>query len=240
MIGWIVAWIVAGALLCLGGMYFFCVFPASQVFGTILFAGRTEKKVIALTFDDGPNPPDTSNLLDVLRKHDVRATFFLVGKNLEKFPEVGRAIAADQHAIGNHTYRHNFFTYFSTARLTEEVAHTQQVIQDITGVTPTLFRPPWLFRFPGQLKKISDMGLKPISGVFGSEWELIRPSGQAIARRALQKAKPGAILMFHDGYDAKGGHRQQTVEAIDQLIPQLKAEGYSCVTVPELLQANDK
>lgn len=239
MIVWAVAGVLTLALLGVGGKYFFSICPTSQIFGAMFWHVRTEQKVVALTFDDGPNPPDTNNLLAVLKKHDVRATFFLVGKNLEKFPDVGRAITAGRHAIGNHMYSHSFAAYFSPAVWTKEVAHTQVVIKNITGVVPTVFRPPWLFRLPGQLQKLSVLGLTPVSGVFGSEWEILHPSSTAIARRALQKVQPGAILIFHDGYDAKGGDRRPTVGAIDLLIPELKSRGYSFATVPELVRLKD-
>ena len=208
--------------------------PLSELFGTFPYRVRTNKRVLALTFDDGPNTPYTDALLNVLKKHGVHATFFLVGKNLERYSAVGRRVAAEGHSIGNHTYSHRFFNYFSKTAFVRDVVRNQNVIRAITGVEPTLFRPPWLFRFPWILNALKSHGLKAVSAEFGYELEVIHQQPQSIYRRAVRKARPGMIMDFHDGYNAKGGDRGGTVEAIDQLIPELKDRGFSFVTVDEL------
>jgi len=191
---------------------------------------------MALSFDDGPNPPDTNELLAILERHQVKATFFVVGKNLEKSPEIGKSIIAAGHTLGNHAYNHNFFTYFVHPSLKAEIIKTQEIIKKITGQTPALFRSPWLIRHPSLLKAVKTAGLTPISGIFGTQKEVWRVNYQIILRDALQKIHPGRILIFHDGFDTKGGDRSQTVKAIDLFITAAKVRGYKFVTVNELLE----
>lgn len=209
--------------------------PLSGLFGSFPYRVRTNQRLLALTFDDGPNPPDTNALLDVLKRHGVHATFFVVGKNLERHPDVVRTMVAHGHSIGNHTYSHKFSSYFSRSAFIREVERNQQAIKTILGSEPTLFRPPWLFRLPWTLKVLKARGLTAVSAAFGYEFEVIHQDPRSIARRAVTKARPGMIMDFHDGYDAQGGNRRGTVEAIDQLIPELKSQGYQFVTVEQLL-----
>jgi len=237
MSGLIASSLAAGAVIAALGLayYLFCS-PSSQVFGYFPYRVRTQQRVIAMTFDDGPNEPYTSQLLDVLRKHRVAATFFLVGRCLERAPAVGRRIVAEGHAVGGHSYTHAFRRYFTQPSFREEIERSQRVLRDVVQVSPTLFRPPWLFRQPWLLATLKRVGLTPVSGEFADELEIFQPSAERMVRRALSKARPGAILIFHDGVDARGGDRSQTVRAIDLLIPELRSRGYSFATVDELLQ----
>lgn len=209
---------------------------SSEWFGRFPYRINTTEKVLALTFDDGPNGQYTKALLEVLCRHRVRATFFVVGKNVETFPNLIRTMQADGHCIGNHTYSHRFLSYFSKSVFIKEVQRTQKVITNITGTTPTLFRPPWLYRLPWILQVVRAEHLTPISAVFGYEFEVLHQNGYAMACRAAKKVRPGIILDFHDGFDAKGGYRQGTVDAINTLVPLLQSQGYTFLTVPELLQ----
>ena len=222
-------------LFLLGTIYFLCMWHESQVLGYFPYHGPTGKKVIAITFDDGPNPPHTNRLLEILSSHNVKATFFTVGKNLEKFPEFGKMIVESGHTIANHSYSHEFSQYFKQLSFEKEITKTQKIIKDLTGKTPALFRPPWLFRMPPLFKTLKRNGLIPISGIFGSQMEIWQISGEKIAQDALRVSAPGVILMFHDGFDAKGGNRAETVNAIDILIPELKKQGYEFVTIDQLL-----
>lgn len=234
----VVLMLVAAAVLILVALlYYLFMSSNSQLFGRFPYRIVTTEKVLALTFDDGPNPPFTTELLEVLRKHGVKATFFIVGKNLERASDVGQTIVADGHVIGNHSYAHKFSSCFSRSSFLRDIEHNQEVIHSIVGIRPTLFRPPWLFRYPQLLTAVRAGGLTPVSGLFGCELEIFRPRPGVIVRRALSLTKPGVILIFHDGYNASGGNRQETILAIDKLIPALKARGYSFMTVPELLQA---
>jgi len=237
MSGLLAGLLAAGAAVAgLGLVYYLFCSPSSQVFGYFPYRVRTEHRVIAITFDDGPNEPYTSQLLDVLNKHRVAATFFLVGRCLERAPAVGRRIVAEGHGVGGHSYTHAFRRYVTQPSFREEIERSQHVLHDILQVSPTLFRPPWLFRQPWLLATLRRTGLTPVSGEFADELEVFRPSAERTVRRALSRARPGAILIFHDGLDARGGDRSQTVRAIDLLIPELRSRGYSFARVDELLE----
>jgi len=213
--------------------------PSSQVFGYFPHRVHTQERVIALTFDDGPNEPYTSQVLDILAAHRVAATFFMVGRCLERSPAVGRRIVAEGHSVGNHSYTHSFLSYLKQPSFRDEIERTQRVMHDILGVRPALFRPPWLFRQPWLLASVRRAGLNAVSGEFGDVMEPFQPPAERMVRRALSKAKPGAILIFHDGFDARGGDRTETVRAIELLIPELRSRGYSFATVEALFQAKE-
>jgi peptidoglycan-N-acetylglucosamine deacetylase len=239
MSGLMAAVFVTGAAIAgLGLAYFLFFSPSSQIFGYFPSRVRTQQRIIALTFDDGPNEPYTTQLLDILNAQRVPATFFLVGARVERAPAAARRIVSEGHSVGNHSYRHSFLRYFTQPSFRGEIERTQNVVADILDVRPTLFRPPWLFRHPWLLATLKRAGLTPVSGEFGDELEPFQPSAERMVRRALSKVKPGAILIFHDGVEARGGDRSQTVRAIDLLIPELRARGYSFATIEELLRTS--
>jgi peptidoglycan/xylan/chitin deacetylase (PgdA/CDA1 family) len=138
---------VAGA----GGvvLWYACSVPSSRVFGPALVRGPRERRRVALTFDDGPAPPFTGQILDVLRDYRVPATFFVCGQNAERHPELVRRIHAEGHTLGNHTYSHPFLYIQSRQRIAEEIDRTQEVIGRLTGYRPRLFRPPYGVRWFG-------------------------------------------------------------------------------------------
>lgn len=222
-------------LIVSGLAYYFTIWFKTQAFGYFPYGIKTERKVIALTFDDGPNPPYTDELLAILAKHNVKATFFPPAKNLEKFPELGRAIVAAGHVIGGHSYSHKFTQIFQTLSFESEIIHTQEVIEKITGKRITLYRQPWLFKQPWLLKNLKVHNLTPVSGWFASNFEVWQASAKRIAADALKVAAPGRIIIFHDGFDTKGGYRAGSVGAIDLIIPELKKQGYEFLTVDKLL-----
>ena len=215
--------------------YYLFMSPGSQAFGDFPYRVRTSEKVFALTFDDGPNPPYTAQILEKLDRHAVPATFFVVGRNLERSPEAAAAILAAGHTIGNHAYSHAFRRYFAQPAFRNEIEQGQAAIERLTGRRPALFRPPWLFRHPTLLASAKRAGLTTVSGVFLSEIEVFQPQARRIARRAVQKVRPGTIGIFHDGCGSQGGNRSETVAALDLIIPELKARGYRFVTVDQLL-----
>lgn len=208
--------------------------PYSQVFGTFPYRTKTNKKVVALTFDDGPNQPFTGELLDFLKTENINATFFIVGACAVKFPEIIKRISLEGHTIGNHSYSHKFNKYLRP-NFDNEIIKTQQVIKKITNKTPALFRPPWLFRHPITFKIAKTHGLTSISGEFCSSLEVAQIDEKKIASSTIKKIKPGSIIIFHDGFDAKGGDRTKTIAAVKLVVPILKSKGYSFVTVDKLL-----
>jgi len=222
-------------LVFVGIIYYLFISPESQLFGRFPYRIKTCEKIIALTFDDGPNPSSTGKILKILAKNNVKATFFVCGQNVGSNPDLTRAISEAGHSIGNHSYSHAFGKYFSEASFNSEISRTQDILKTTIGRAPALFRPPWLFRYPRIFKTIKANKLRAVSGLFGSELEVFRPAAKLMVNRAMTKLKPGVILIFHDGYNTKGGDRSRTVEAIDLLIPRILERGYSFITVDELL-----
>jgi len=211
------------------------VWSKTQIFGYFPNAIKTKEKFIALTFDDGPNPPYTGELLEILAKHQVKATFFTPAINLEKFPELGKKIVEAGHIIGNHSYSHKFSNNIKSLYFESEISKAQKIIENITGKRPALYRSPWLFKQPWLLKNLKRHELIPVSGFFASNWEIWQASAQTIFKNSLQVVAPGRILIFHDGFDTMGAPRAGSVGAIDLLIPELKKQGYKFLTVAELL-----
>lgn len=218
-----------------GVFYWLCMSSFSQLFGKVPYKANTTDKVIALTFDDGPNEPYTSQILEYLAGEGIRATFFQVGACVQRYPEISKKMIDAGHVIGNHSLSHLFRNYFTSLSFEHEIVANQQILEKHLGRTPALFRSPWLFRQPLLLKNLRKHGLLPISGVFCHALEVFQPDARRIAKRAIAKAKPGGILIFHDGIEGRGGDRQQTVNAVKLTVAELKKRGYSFVTVDALL-----
>jgi peptidoglycan-N-acetylglucosamine deacetylase len=227
-------WLAGVSVACLG-VYWLFMSPYSQVFGRYPYRGDPRERVVALTFDDGPNEPYTSQIAQYLAGKHIRATFFQVGICVERFPETTARLAAAGHVIGNHSYAHAFHAYLVPGRLAREVARTQEILRARLGRTPALFRSPWLWRQPMLLRTVRRHSLQPVSGEFCHALEVWQPDGARIARRAIAKTKPGSILIFHDGFDGRGGNRSETVRAIRIVTEELLRRGYRFLTVDELL-----
>ena len=148
----------------------------SQTSGPFPFRGETDEPVVALTFDDGPNEPWTSRLLDLLGEREVPATFFQVGRCAERHPDVTRRVVAEGHVLGNHSLSHAFGRYLSQPRQTAEIRGGQQVLHAVAGVSPLLYRPPWLCHWPWVLRSVARSGSSVVSGTFGSLLEVAQPS----------------------------------------------------------------
>ncbi|HEY1701448.1 MAG TPA: polysaccharide deacetylase family protein [Trebonia sp.] len=217
-----------------GTSYWLGMSSYSQAFGYFPYRGATSEKKIALTFDDGPNEPYTSQLANLLRDRGVRATFFQVGRAVLEYPEVTARLASDGHLIGNHGFTHEFPTYLSRRTLVPDVRKGMEALATV-GIRPALYRPPWLMRIPSLNAVLKDEGLQAISGEFCHALEVFQPSAELIAKGVLAKACPGSIIIFHDGWDGKGANRASTVAAARIVVDQLAEEGYSFVTVDEML-----
>lgn len=225
-----------GAGIALAGLGYWTAFrPSSQVFGPFPSQGRAIEPTIALTFDDGPNEPYTSRLLAVLAERDVRATFFMVGRCAERFPETVGAVVEAGHVLGNHSYSHSFSRYLTMPTQRTELQRCQDCLAAIAGVRPGLYRPPWLCHWPWVLASVRAAGLQAVSGRFGHPLEIFQPAAGRIAAAAAKVARPGRILIFHDGFDARGGGRNETVAAVGPLIDTLRGRGYRFTTVDEVL-----
>ncbi|SDO35761.1 Peptidoglycan/xylan/chitin deacetylase, PgdA/CDA1 family [Nakamurella panacisegetis] len=208
----------------------------SQMICDFPFRARpVDDRVIALTFDDGPNEPFTSQIADFLHEQDITATFFQVGRCVERHPGVTARMIDQGHVIGNHSWSHQMTRCIRPGAQRVETARTQALLTEAIGRVPMLYRPPWLLRTPTLPRVLRGEGLQPISGVFCHAFEVFQPSARRIARRALAKARPGAILIFHDGFDGRGGDRTNTVGAVKIVVRELRRQGYRFATVDELL-----
>jgi len=193
-------------------------------------------KLIALTFDDGPWPNSTPEVLNVLKKNNVKATFFIVGKQVQKYPQLMKQVVGEGHAIGNHTWSHQYHQYNNPAAA-HEIDSTAELVYKTTGVKTSLFRPPAGILNNGLATYAQEKKYAVVMwSVDTKDWRSQRTTAQGWIDNILKQAKPGGIVLLHDG----GGDRSKTVQALPQLIAQLKKRGYQFVTVPELLEMGDK
>lgn len=211
------------------------VLPTSLFYGDIYYQGSDSEKRVALTFDDGPNPLYTSQILDILERHDVEATFFLIGKNVEAYPAVAREIVERGHQIGNHSFTHPDLLKLNGEHISWEIDNTAKIIEQETGVRPTVFRPPHGFRDPVVMEKARQRNLQVVQWtVMARDWK--NPGAEVIADRIVGKIKNGSIILLHDGDGlVPGADRSQTVAATELIIDRLQKLGYRFVTVDELL-----
>lgn len=196
--------------------------------------GAANENQVALTFDDGPDPRFTNDVLDVLNQYNVPATFFLMGSRAVAYPEIVTRIQNEGHVIGNHTYFHpNLAEESSLETLEREVSRTEDALNDIIGFRTRLFRPPYGFLYNELVEKLAEMNYFVIGwSVDSLDWQEDPP--EVIASNVLDITHPGAIILMHDGADWDGD-RTNTIEALKQIIPTLQEQGYEFVTVPELL-----
>jgi peptidoglycan/xylan/chitin deacetylase (PgdA/CDA1 family) len=226
---------LAGGAAALGAGYWLCMSPYSQLLGRFPYRGPDGgAKVVALTFDDGPNEPYTSQLADFLDERDIKATFFQVGRAVLRHPGVTRRLAASGHVIGNHGFTHEFTNYLHPHTLAVDVAKGQAALAS-AGVRPALYRPPWLLRIPALAGILRRHGLQVVSGEFCHPLEVFQPRPGRLAAGALGKVRPGSIIIFHDGFDGHPGNRASTVAAAKRVVDRLSADGYRFTTVDRLL-----
>ncbi|NUW40781.1 polysaccharide deacetylase family protein [Nonomuraea rhodomycinica] len=181
---------------------------------------------LALTFDDGPGPR-TGALLDVLKRERVHATFFLMGKHVEQLPKVVRRTMAEGHAIGNHTYSHPSLPTLLDQEIIDEIRLTQDAIQEVTGRRPRMFRPPYGNTDDRVLRLAGSQDLSQVLWTGTTlDWKLRDPA--RIKAAVLRLAKPNGVILMHDTVP-------QTVQAMPEILKELKKRGYHLVTVPTLL-----
>lgn len=203
--------------------------------GQIVWEIKTEEKIVALTFDDGPHRKYTSEILDVLSKYNAKATFFIVGQNAQKNPEVISRMYKEGHELANHTFTHPLRT--NVPNLLKEIKQTDDIIQNITGTKPTLFRPVEGQYSDAMIEAIAKEGYKVVMWSWHLDtldWK--SPGTNRIVNTVLNGVKEGNIVLFHDG----GGNRHQTVKAMEKILAELDSQGYRFVTVSELLDEQGK
>ncbi len=210
--------------------------PTGQWYGRT-FAGLSRpSKRLALTYDDGPNDPHTLRLLEVLARHNVHATFFLIGRYVQQRPDVARELVQAGHIVGNHTFTHPWLIFKGTRELRTQLADCERALNNALGAHSNLFRPPFGGRRPAVLRIARHMGLKPIMwNVTGYDWNA--PSVEHIQRKVASQVRGGDVILLHDGgHRSFGADRSYTVTATDRLISRYKSEGYEFVTVPEMME----
>ena len=227
-------------LLVVLGAVAFCIFFDEAVIvrkNTIYRVGSAEK-LVALTFDDGPSPVWTPKILDELNNAGVKATFFMLGEHVAKYPEVARRVVKEGHDIGNHTYDHHVLIYYTMEELENEITCADNVIKEVTGVTTRYFRPPKAWLTPDEKIKVKQMGYKIILWSLNSK-DWVGFDDKYIVNYILRNIRPGDILLFHDSggaFSSEGGKRKQTVKSIGKLVEKLKEKGYKFVTITQLLE----
>lgn len=225
--------VAAGGVL----LWYACSVPSSQLFGPALVRGPKEGRGVALTFDDGPTSPFTEQILGILRERSIIATFFVCGRNAERFPEVVRQIHAEGHSIGNHTYSHPYLYFQGRRKIAEEIDRTQDLIEKLTGHRPTLFRPPYGARWFGLYPVLRERGLQVVQwSDTGYDWQ---NKADAIVTATLRRLRPGSVILLHDGVrvPAPGtpADRFQTVLALPAILDGAVGAGFTFVSVKDFL-----
>lgn len=204
----------------------------SPLFGRALGRLPTRERRIALTFDDGPNADATPRILDALADAGAPAAFFLLGRHVERFPELARRVAAEGHDLGNHGYHHRKLHDRGPAYVRRDLQMGTTAIADATGSRPRFFRAPHGFRSPWVSAIAGSLGQRTIGWTLGV-WDSDRPGADAIAARSITGCTPGSIVLLHDGdgYDPNGD-RTQTAAALPRIISGLRDAGYELVRLP--------
>ncbi|AVH69938.1 polysaccharide deacetylase family protein [Nostoc sp. 'Lobaria pulmonaria (5183) cyanobiont'] len=204
--------------------------------GAIVNAAKLapEQKVIALTFDDGPWPESTAQVLDILKKNQIKGTFFLIGQNVKNYPGLVKREIAEGHVIGNHTW-HHWYQFLNPQAAAYEIDHTADLIYQVTGIKTNLFRPPGGIMHNGVASYARNSKYAIILWSSDSV-DYSRPAVPKLINNVFRRAKPGGIVLMHDG----GGNRSKTVQALPEIIANFRKQGYKFVTIPELLEMQDK
>lgn len=229
---------------CLGIILLVCfaIFVAANIFlvwasadvGSNIYVkahckGEVKDRCVTLTFDDGPNAENTSKVLDVLKRHNIRATFFLIGKNIEEHPALASRMVEEGHIVANHTYTHSSkFPLGNRYDVEREIRACSDAIHNATGRRPRLFRPPFGVTTPNIGKAIKDMGVITIGWSIRSYDTMQRPTRESVVEGIIKKLRPGAIILLHDRCDG-------AEELLEMLIRECTQRGYSFVALDEML-----
>lgn len=199
------------------------------------------EKQIALTFDDGPYGAPTIEVLNILKKENIHATFFLIGQNVEKYPEIVKTIVAAGNVIANHTYNHpKNLPSVSLKEFNLEISKTENAIFSTTNLKPKLFRAPYGKTSPEMLKELEKEKYTLVKwDIDPTDWDYPNSPASLIEKRILEQAKPNAIILLHDGRDTHIDYpRDNLIKALPKIIEVLKKDGYTFVTIDKLLGVN--
>ena len=199
------------------------------------YCGPRNQKQVALTFDDGPDMKYTPQVLDILKENHIHATFFLLGLNVEKYPEIAKRIAEEGHSIGNHTYSHSNLVKLSAEQVREQVRHGDETLQRVLGFHTAIFRPPYGNASREVLQQVASMQYKVIDwSVDTRDWA--SPSPAQILSTVNQQIFPGGIVLQHSA----NAPLRNSVKALPDIIASLKAQGYTFATIPEMLHIPER
>jgi peptidoglycan/xylan/chitin deacetylase (PgdA/CDA1 family) len=206
----------------------------SPLFGRALgrLPGAAGERVVALTFDDGPNPEATPRILDALAATGTIATFFLLGRHVERWPNLARRVVTEGHVVGNHGWHHRKLHTLTPRRVRDDLELGTAAIEGATGVKPRIFRAPHGFRAPWVTPIAASLGQRTIGWSLGV-WDSDRPGVDSIVDRTVSGTRPRSILLLHDGDGyAPLGDRMQTAAAVPLIVSSLREGGYRFVPVP--------
>jgi peptidoglycan/xylan/chitin deacetylase (PgdA/CDA1 family) len=211
--------------------------PGSSMLYPTLTHGPRDRRCVALSFDDGPDPEVTPAVLDALARHGARATFFSVGRLLEAHPELARRIVAEGHELGNHSWRHSRWEPFSSPRAQmAEIEHGERAIAAIAAHSgQPLYRAPFGVKSPPFVVAAHEKRLTIVAwSLHSRDTHAVDPT--RVAARVLRRIRPGDIVVMHDGHDLPGHHRSACAAAVPLILSGLCERGLECVTVSELLR----
>jgi peptidoglycan/xylan/chitin deacetylase (PgdA/CDA1 family) len=224
--------------------------PGNQIFGKTLVRGAPTAREVALTFDDGPNPPYTDRILDVLQRERAHATFFVVGRAVAAYPATARRIVREGNAIGNHTWDHAHMIVETEAAMRRELERTNAAIRRATGVRTNLMRPPFGARDFAVIAEAHKLGYHVVmwSVPLTEDWD--QPGVSTIVSRVVDNAVDGSIIVLHDGnrgllcaadrrLPPRACDRSQEIAATRDIVRTLHARGFVFVTIPQLI-ADDR
>ena len=207
----------------------------APLFGRIVWRGRPDEPRVALSFDDGPTEPHTSQILAVLRDHGVKATFFMLGANVDRHPGTVRRLIADGHEVGNHTYDHGVLPLKGPRAIRRAIRQGNDAVARAAGVRPALFRPPHGFRNPWVDRIARNEGCEPVAWTLGV-FDTACPGSEVIRARVAAGLANGGIILLHDGRGAEpDADASQVVEALPGIIADAQARGMSFATVGQLM-----
>jgi peptidoglycan/xylan/chitin deacetylase (PgdA/CDA1 family) len=226
---------LAALLLILFGAWKLSRARTLQLFGEIVPRVETSEKVIALTFDDGPTPEATDRVLSILGQRKVKATFFLIGAEMERNPDLGRRIASEGHELGNHSFSHSHMVLKTPSFIRDEVERTDQLIRDSGYEGAIHFRPPYCHKLVLLPRYLSKTGRKTITmDIEPDSYPEIAEDSERITNHVIERARPGSIILLHVMYKS----REPSLLAVAGIIDGLKEQGYEFKTVSELLTSN--
>ncbi|WP_308637436.1 polysaccharide deacetylase family protein [Paenibacillus silvisoli] len=235
----VAVWRCTAILLCICLLCGFRMQPKKDRYfyesrGDIVWEVPLHEKKIALTFDDGPYPKTTNEILDLLKQYNAKATFFVVGHRVKEFPDTIKREIAEGHEVANHTYNHVFLTKGTTAStIQKEIMQTEDSLVELTGKRPHLFRPPGGFYNERMIQISHKLGYTTVLWSWHQDTDDWRSPGvNHIVRKVLKNARNGDIVLLHD-YIPGNGH---TVQALRVILPELTKRGYKLVTVTELME----